>query len=486
MEKIEHFLDKHRIFLVLVFIFAVSFAMISHQMVDYDYWFHYATGEYIVKSHAIPKTAIYSWYGTENNLSWISHEWLFGLFIYEWTNIIGYSSLSILCPALVSLSITFAFWISYDKWINYPLIGVVTLFMVAITGYEVLAPRPQLLMYLMFVGLCYIFINESYKPSNKIWFLPFLTILWVNIHGGSYALIFVLFLFLIVTQSFNFNFGKFDFKKIDNQWTLKRIAVFFISLACVIINPHGLKMYLYPFTNMSDTTMVNSISEWQSINFNSLQAFEIVWIIFVAVYFILIISFKKKINPFRFLLACAFIFLGVKSIRFIFQTSLVMVMLLPEYFGNIKELHVKDLEIILIISTIIFVCWTVYDMDDYYGIPLNMSNFPSDEMIETLQELPEDTKLFNTYNIGGYLMYNHINIFIDGRADIYSKYNLSDYMKIQNLSEPLENLIDEYKFEYLLVKKDSKVDYWCEIQTKYTLEVIQKDNKFVLYKIHKD
>ena len=44
------------------------------------------------------------------------------------------------------------------------------------------------------------------------------------------------------------------------------------------------------------------------------------------------------------------------------------------------------------------------------------------------KENPE--RLFNMYDDGGDLIYNDIKVFIDGRADLYSKYNYKDYLNM--------------------------------------------------------
>ena len=66
--------------------------------------------------------------------------------------------------------------------------------------------------------------------------------------------------------------------------------------------------------------------------------------------------------------------------------------------------------------------------------------------------------MFNHYNFGGYFVYHHPKVFIDGRADVYMKEFGSpdvfpDYNDILNLEPNAEELIKEYNIRYFAVYK---------------------------------
>lgn len=468
---------------ILICIFLTAYATIVSQITDYDYWFHYATGEWIVQNHEIPNTAIWSWYGLENNLKWISHEWLFGLFIYGWTNIFGQTSLVILCPALIALAITLAFAFTYEKWKGHWILMCFIVIFVSLGGSAVNAPRPQLFMYLMFVVLCKLLFDEYDKPSKQICFLPLLTIFWVNLHGGSYAIIFFLFALLIICQSFSFKLGRLEFVRIDKNITRKRLLVFLISLLCVVINGHGLDMYLYPITNMTDTVMLNNISEWSSINFHSITYYEFIALALLAFYVGISLFTKGKIDPYKLLFLGVWVYLFFKSVRFFFLLDLTLIFLIAKQVYLFKEKSVEDLIIIIASTFIVMLGVCIYRTADVIDDPFNTSEFPSEKIIEALQELPEDTHLFNDYNVGGYLVYRHVEVFIDGRADIYSKYNMSDYANVKSLNIDPSEFIEKYNLEYLLITNDSQLDWWCQKQQDYKLSIEVIDEDFTLYKI---
>ena len=89
---------------------------------------------------------------------------------------------------------------------------------------------------------------------------------------------------------------------------------------------------------------------------------------------------------------------------------------------------------------------------------------------------------YNMYDYGGILIYNNIKVFVDGRADLYSKYNYKDYLNISALKGDYPKLIDKYDFDYLLVSDKQQLSTYLKYSDKYELVYKNKDKGFVLYK----
>lgn len=84
------------------------------------------------------------------------------------------------------------------------------------------------------------------------------------------------------------------------------------------------------------------------------------------------------------------------------------------------------------------------------------------------------------YDYGGELIYNDISVFIDGRADLYSKYNYKDYLKISKLEGNFNKMIEKYDFDYFLVDKKYPINNYLKDNLKY-VEIYSKGNT-VFYK----
>ena len=89
--------------------------------------------------------------------------------------------------------------------------------------------------------------------------------------------------------------------------------------------------------------------------------------------------------------------------------------------------------------------------------------------------------MFNIYDIGGYLVYKHINVFIDGRADIYSKFNLIDAHKLETMDGDIDGILRKYKFDFFLIKSDTPLSNYLKVDEEYKIEYID-EHGFELYK----
>ena len=84
------------------------------------------------------------------------------------------------------------------------------------------------------------------------------------------------------------------------------------------------------------------------------------------------------------------------------------------------------------------------------------------------------------YNYGGELVYNDVLVFVDGRADLYSKYNLSDYSDISMLKGDYIKMIEKYDFDYFLVNRKYPINTYLGYSDDYEVLLDNKDT--ILYK----
>ena len=73
------------------------------------------------------------------------------------------------------------------------------------------------------------------------------------------------------------------------------------------------------------------------------------------------------------------------------------------------------------------------------------------------------------YNFGGDLIYHNLPVFVDGRADLYSKNNYGDYLSISMLHEGAENIIYKYNFDYFIVDSTFPINIYLRNNDDYEL-----------------
>lgn len=470
--KIKEWFKKHKYVLGISFLlvcFSLFMTMLFHK--ESDYLWHVKAGEYMVKNKGVLTKDVFSWF--MSGKYWMSHEWGFDVLIYLLKSLFGKSHLFIypfLCITGLLLILFFSNKKNYLKNIIFSLFWIIGFLIFCVY----MQARPHLLSF-SFVALTIWFLYDLFnnEKSKKIYFLPLVTLFWTNFHGGSSNLSYILCLIFVVVGLFKFNFTKVAATRLGKKQILKYLSVALICALVICINPHGVKMLSYPYLNIADSVMVNFISEWQpTVLSNSSHYPYFILVIFIVG--VMLLS-KEKIKFIDLALLGISIVLGLKSIRFWGYTYIFMSYVVFNYINERKIDRGTTRILFLLGSLFLVIFMTNYEiLDKEYS-----KKVISDEMISTIKkESPK--RLYNMYDYGGELIYNDIEVFIDGRADLYSKYNLSDYSDISMLKGDYIKMIEKYDFDYFLVNRKYPINTYLGYSDDYEVLLDNKDT--ILYK----
>ncbi len=465
--------NKLTILLVLLLV-SICIFLTTFYILEPDYFWHIKAGEYMFKNGVLTHD-IFSW--VVNGKYWMSHEWLFEVILYCFKLVFGKFHTLVYCFVSLLILMSIIFYYNRKKLtknIPYTLLYL-TLFVT--TSLLFIQARPHMLSY-SFIALTIALLYDLYKNENskKVYFIPLISILWANYHGGSSNLSYIFTLMFLFSGLFNIKLKKIEIKKLTKKQIIKYLLIAVLCAIGICINIHGFKMFIYPYENILDTTMISNINEWQSTSFTNL--YNYVYIIFLLVIIILMVFNNKKIKLIDILLLVATIVLGIKSLRFWLYCPIVMSFSIFDYFderkvGKKTNIFISII-IVLLIGSSIFIGFNKF------------KNFKYEIYIDnkTLKVLEKENpkRLFNMYDYGGELVYHNIPVFIDGRADLYSKYNLQDAFDIMTAYYTYPDLIRKYDFDYMLLKKDGtfKLQFYLKYNKLY--EVIYENDELMLYK----
>ena len=454
--------NKKNIILFLTFTIII---MCSIFLFNYgnDFYWHLKTGEYIINSKKIPNIGIFSYYAINNNLTWTSHEWLFEVIIYLYKSVFyQYGAIIYIILSLVILS--FILWrLNQESFIKYPFYTVIWAIISMLILANKILPRPHLISYILFAATILIAFKIQKKKNNKIIFLiPIISILWSNIHGGSSNLSYIIYGIFLLDS----------IKKKDKDLSKKYFLMTVLSLLFIMINPHGVKMIFYPYQNMTYKVMLSCIDEWQKLNIFSIDG--IFYLLFITSIIYILFKNKRKVDLLSVLLIGSFIYLAIKSTRFMPYLLIVSTSIIPSYF-QISKFKI-DIIPIFIFGVLVFIILTIT-----IAIPQANNSFKriSDDMIQYLKE-KENLVLYNSYNLGGYLIYKDIPVFIDSRADIYINCNFSDVCQIEKGYQP--NLLEKYNFNTLIIENKSGAYSYLKNNDNYELYMQDKNNSLFIRK----
>ena len=97
----------------------------------------------------------------------------------------------------------------------------------------------------------------------------------------------------------------------------------------------------------------------------------------------------------------------------------------------------------------------------------------------------ENIRLFNEYNYGSYLIYENIKVFIDSRADLYTKeFNgkievFSDFLGVSNLDKDYDKIFDKYDITHCIFQKAKIINKALAKDDNY--KEIYADPYFIIY-----
>ena len=229
-------------------------------------------------------------------------------------------------------------------------------------------------------------------------------------------------------------------------------------------------MLFYPYQNMADSLMLSNIAEWQPSNLNMLSHY--VYFVFAFLVLAIMLFSKKKIRFLDLVLYLFFLYLGLKSIRFWFFSYIAWSFFIFYYIPKRKV----DSHTCLMLIFFAFLFIAVFVTQFSYSKIIE-TNSLSDDAIDVLKE-KRPKRLFNYYDYGAYLIKEDIPVFIDGRADLYSKYIYEDYLTMSNLDYGFTKLFDKYQFDYFIVPKKSGIASYLQEKC----DTIYKDETCIIFK----
>ena len=460
----------------IIFTFLMGHFMSFESITDNDYFWHVVIGRWIDTNHAIPNRPLFSWWGMQSDLSWTSHEWLTEWIMYK----LGDAG----CIAIM-LTIFFLLYVLMAKLLKVKfnkIFDVKLIYLLLMTiFFKVTGPRPYIISLLFFAYLLYVlfgYLDNKKKFNKLIWTLPIMQVLWANLHGGSSSLPYVFIIGILLSdlfiKIFKINNDRFTSYKLNN----KQIKTLLINLVLIMIatciSPTGYKLLIYPFTNMTDTNMIDLILEWQSPSFHGFLGLYI--FIMIGVPLFNMIFYKGKFKFYDIALFLLMFYMALKSQRFIGMFGIYSTHILGEYLFftdktyDIIKKPFKKFEVLIkysfIILLILILGLTGYKQISNFKLVDN-HGFYSDEAVKKIIEL-KPKKMYNDFGAGGYLLYKlseynslDTEIFIYGLGDVFSNNILPDSLNLYGVRNP-DKYIEKYDFDVMLTVSTSPLRYYLE------------------------
>jgi hypothetical protein len=406
----------------LIFILALGlFAMAARTVTDPDVWWHLRTGQLILQTHHIFRADPYSF--TRAGHAWINHEWLSQILMFSLYRWLGYAGLIVVFAGIVAV----AFFIVFLRCEARPYFAALITAWGAAASTSTWGVRPQMLS-LLLASIFLLLLERSAQRPRVLWWLPPLTLLWVNLHAG-YALGIGLIGLFLGGEILDAIFG--DKRSNGVAARLRQLTfALALSIAVVPLNPNGARMYTYPWQTLSSSAMQQYIQEWASPNFH--QTLYLPFLLMVLALLAALACSPKRLRPLDLLLLAVTLYAALRSVRHIPIFVLVaapilsrLVYAILQQWPEKKKEETRPpaklaLNAVLILGIALFAFWRVNFIVRSQAAA-EARNFPA-AAVSFLAANHTPQPLLNHYNWGGYLiwkLYPQYRVFVDGRADLY-------------------------------------------------------------------
>lgn len=436
-----------------IFLFSLGFYYFIQWPIaafDTDLWYHLSHGKYILTNNSIPDKSYFSFISPSRE--WVDYYWLFQVIvfkIYSWADYYGL----IILRAFIFLAISLLlFFLIYDRQEKnsflYLTLIFAFIFLSLLPRFQLI--RPHTFSYLFIV--LFLYILECHP--QRIFFLPIFAVLWVNIHGIEYPVLWLICLSYICEFFLNNLINKERFKKRDSF----SILLLLLSIVAIYLTPQGSKLIGIPFISTEYASQyINELRPLKIYEILSFQLTNPLLTIFNIILVFAIISLSLSVihgntRLSHILLFAGGAFLLTKGFRFIYEFILLSLPLLranPIKFSFPQiPLRKKAISLLFIIFCLSLpLMFLKSQFQNRPKFPLSPVNLPTG-ITAFLKNLPVTGSLLHHPNNGGYFIWS-----------LYPQYKIFMDMEVPFLftdEEVLRKIIAKYSPSFISVPQTQK------------------------------
>ncbi|HLJ20240.1 MAG TPA: hypothetical protein VKU84_08580 [Stellaceae bacterium] len=406
---------------------------------DPDTYWHIATGRWIWAHRAVPAVDPFS--HTLVGAPWHAHEWLAELAIagayggLGWTGVVA---LAALCVA-ASLALLMR---ALERFARPTVaLGATALSFFLMAAH--LTARPHALALPILVAWAAALVrarSESRTPSLRV--LP-LMVLWANLHGGfvvGLGLAGALAVEAVLTAE---------------NGDARRVAIVgwgrFVAGAALasLLTPDGFAGWWFPFKLMSLGFALNFVGEWHAPALGLTEPL-VLWLA-ALIGFALATGLRAPL--FRALMVAGLVAMALSHTRNAELLAILAPLLLaPSIPIPLRPWGRRGIAMSGAVLALLIAATAGAAVHGYAHENPDIAPAPA---LATAKQAGLTGPVFNDYDFGGYLIFEGVPVFVDGRIDLYG----DDFMRayaaaLDNEDDALPHLLERYQVTWTLLKPD--------------------------------
>jgi hypothetical protein len=419
---------------------AVSFA--PPILGDADTFWHLAAGRWIIDHGQIPRADPFSF--TFAGRPWVAHEWLSEVIMAGAFQVAGWSGVMLLTGlSMGATAAIMARWLT--RWLA-PLSALATL----LIGLGCIAPsllaRPHIVC-LPVLALWTVALLDARRRGRapSLWLLALMT-LWANLHSS-----FIVGIGLVAAFGLEATLDR-------NDWRWRTVlgwAAFGLgSVIAALQTPHGLEGLAFPLRVMTMRTLP-TISEWRGPDFLKLEPLEVA---FLAGLFALLWR-GVRLGAVRAALVLLLVHMAFQHVRQEVLLGVIAPLVIAEPLGRAldpsppapawrlfwPQLWPRTALALALLAAVVVT---------RLAAPTVRTDGPT-APVTALAHVPAALRrapVLNDYNFGGYLIFQGLRPYIDGRADMYGDAFVADNDQLQQgNASALDHAANTYKIRWAIL-----------------------------------
>jgi hypothetical protein len=431
---------------------------------------HILTGNLILQTHHVSTTDIFSFRTT--GYPSFPHEWLSQVIFataYDWLGLDG-------IVLLTALIIMLTWGIVYSQAMLKSKSFFSALIFIALgvgAGQIHVLPRPHIFTYILTAIWIALLESMEENKTRSWWLLPFVMLLWVNLHGMFVLGIGILGIYLV---------GDFLERPAISWFSTNKSRALLLagglSLMATFFSPSGPMIWEAIASLGSNAYITSKIPEYQSPNFHLLETWP-----FIIMLLLTIIGFARRTERLSWtqsLLVVLFTGMALYTSRMIPIFAIVITPIAAQVVAdwlradysqsrfftiekNIYRINSTSNGLIWIFVIVLFAASLLRS-----GVTLDPQGkgnvfderfFPV-EAVSWLKTNPQNGHMFNEFDWGGYLLLNlwpNQQIFMDGHTHIYGEKLTKEYEQVITQGKGWEQVLNKYDVNWAIVRANTSL-----------------------------
>jgi hypothetical protein len=464
------------------FLFLVVFLVLTcspagkNMLADADTGYHIRAGEYILDHHMVPKHDIFSFHSPP--LPWTAHEWLSEVVMAALHRMSGLTGVVVFFSFLISM--TYALLFRFLRVHGRNIVFDVLIILLALVSSQIhWLARPHIFSLLLMVVWYRILDEHQSDRGNRLYLLPVIMLLWVNLHGGYLTG------FILTGVYFLGNLIRYVRANEEEKVRAFRRAKYlaYAIAACLLlslVNPYGYRILFFPFQLIMNSHIIDNVNEFLSPNFHGPMPFKYLLLAFVG---ILAVS-RKPLDFVEVVLVLLFLNMALFSARYIPLFAIVAAPVLsrqadslfvgaPEsrWTSSLKKRggRIASIDVsakgygwpVAVVLLVVFLAAAGVIEFRFDG------KFKPVAAVEFLKKEHIAGHMYDNDEFGDYLIYAtypRYKVFFDGRSDMYGTERFKEFQKIMIFASGWESIVEKYDIRWFFIGSDS-------VLTRYLLQM---------------